>query len=174
MAILRAYDEPDIPRARLGLIADGVAGIAQTLAQMIAYVKQFRADPRIRSQAEDIVARVPAKDARAEINAIFEWVRDNIRYTMDVRDVETLKDPATVLSTGQGDCDDKSMLTATLLESVGYATRFVAVAPNERNVYEHVYCEVRLGAGWVALETTENVPMGWKPPDMVSTMVRHV
>lgn len=89
------------------------------------------------------------------------WVRDQVQYVRDVRGVETLSTPALILAQRQGDCDDKSLLLATLLEAIGHPTRFVAMDFGRR--FSHVSVEVRLGPQWVHLETTEPVPAGWYP-----------
>lgn len=160
--------------ATLRALDPGVAGIRQTLNYMVAFAKQYRKYPDIRRLAEQIIVNVPQKDAVGEVRAIFNYVRDNIRYTQDIRDVETLKSPDATVFSGQGDCDDKSLLVATLLESVGYATRFVAVGMNQPGAYEHVFTEVKLGTRWIALDTTEPVEMGWSPPNPQARLERHV
>lgn len=86
--------------------------------------------------------------------------------------METLHEAQQILKQRSGDCDDKSILLASLLESIGYPTRFVAVG-HQPGVYSHVYVEVRPMGKWIALETTNPVPLGWAPPNMASRMVRH-
>jgi len=165
---------PEPQNATLGLLSGGAAGIRQTLNYMVSFVKEYRKNPEIRALAERIIFNAPEKDAVAEARAVFEWVRNNIRYTQDIRDVETIKTPDAVLYSQQGDCDDQSLLTATLLETIGYTTRFVAVGTHTPGVFEHVYAQVKLGTRWIALDTTENYPMGWEPPGIVARMERHV
>jgi len=97
-------------------------------------------------------------------------VRDNVRYVRDVRGVETVHTPVKILEQGQGDCDDKSLILATLLETIGHPTRFVAVGPAP-GIYSHVFVETKLGNKWIPLETTENVKPGWRPKNTVSQMV---
>lgn len=88
----------------------------------------------------------------------------------DIRGVETLHTPEVLLKQQAGDCDDKSVLLAALLESIGHVTRFVAVGflPG---VYSHVLVEVLLGGEWVPLETTEPVEVGWYPANVRERMV---
>jgi transglutaminase-like putative cysteine protease len=178
MAILTAAQvaQSDTPQqtATLGYLSSGAAGIRQTLGYMVSIVKQYRKNPEIRALAERIIADVPEKDYIGEIRALFNFVRDNVRYTQDIRDVETLKTPDATLFSAQGDCDDKSTLIATLCETVGFVTRFIAIGMNQRGVFEHVYAEVKLGTVWIAMDTTENVSLGWKPKTPVAYMERHV
>lgn len=149
---------------------------------MAKLVKQWRVNPDMRAFAETLIADVPPKDTRGEIGAVFNFVRDAIRYTRDINDVEMLKAPDVLLAERFGDCDDKATLLATLLETVGYKTRFVAVGLRTED-FEHVYVEVLLGdprspQSWYALDTTEPHPMGWSPYDgaqpIKARMVWHV
>ncbi len=129
---------------------------------------------RVRNQALAIVKGVPARDFRGEVEAVWEWMRDNIRFVRDIRGVETVAVPWRTLELGQGDCDDVSVLTNSLLESLSFQTRFRAVGfrPGELS---HVYPEVKLGKWWVPLETT--VPgayIGWYPPGIRESMVQKI
>lgn len=141
---------------------------------MKKWAREYRRNPEIRAFAEDLIRGVPEKDAVGEVRAVFEWVRDNIRYTQDIRDVETIKSPDAVIYSGMGDCDDKALLVSTLLETIGFPTRFVAVALNEPGVFEHVYTEVKLGTVWITLDSIMPYPMGWKPSGVLSQLVRDV
>lgn len=102
------------------------------------------------------------KDWTCEAKALHQFVRDGIRYVQDPIDIERLQAPDKTLEISAGDCDDKSILLAALLESIGHPTRFVAIG-FEPNVYSHVYVETRIGNEWIPMETTEPVEMGWEP-----------
>jgi transglutaminase-like putative cysteine protease len=125
--------------------------------------------PPLRKLTLSLIQNLPPKDWTGEVRAIHAFVRDRIRYVRDVNNIETVHDVQTILQWGQGDCDDKSILLAAMLESAGHPARFVAVGevPGE---YSHVYVETKIGANWVPLETTMNWPMGKAPPGMVARM----
>lgn len=151
------------PRPSLLLgIPEGAEGVRFTLHIMSRLVKVFKADSRIRALAESLVADLPGKDYAAEVRRVFYYVRDSIRYTQDVNDVETLKTPLATVETRQGDCDDKSTLLAALLESLGHPSRFVAIGFEPEN-FAHVYVETFIGRDWMALDATEPVEPGWSP-----------
>lgn len=160
--------------ATLHALSDGAAGIAETLERMVLLVRQYKTSPVIRRTAENILSAVPEKSAYSEVRAIRQFTRRSIRYTMDVRDVETLKTPILTLESMHGDCDDQATLAATLLESVGYACRFVAIGFTGAFDFSHVYTEVKLGKSWLSVETTEDVDIGWQPPQVQARMVRHI
>jgi len=165
---------PGLPPARpviwtLAVIPSGERGTKATLEVMARLVRERRTDTIIRALVESIIQFVPEKDAIAEASAVQQWVRDNIRYTADVADVETLKDPVMLLQSRYGDCDDKSTLVAALLQTIGYPVRFVAIAfPHEE--FSHVYAEVEIDGQWIAVETTEPVELGWFPENVAQYM----
>lgn len=158
----------------LGYLPEGVAGIRATLNAMLYLTRQFLATLEIRDLAEAIIAGIPNKDYDGEIEAIQQWVRDNIRYTRDPYNVETLKTPLELIASRQGDCDDQALLVGTLAASIGFPVRYVAIGNNADRAYDHVYCEVKLGTVWVSVETTECVSIGWQPQSNIKPMIRHL
>ena len=155
----------------LSNIPEGAAGIKVTLKAMSNLVKAYKSALAIRTLSVQIVSGFAQKDYKGEVQALQQWVRDRIRYVKDVRDVETLQTPEVTLRVRSGDCDDKSTLLASLLESIGHETRFIAIGfqPGE---FDHVYVESRIGAIWVPLETTEPVNMGWQPSGIKARMIQ--
>lgn len=139
-------------------------------------------DQRIRNLAVQITTAgflngmgLQQKDFEGEARRIHAFVRDDIRYVRDTDGVELLHDPVTLLQTGAGDCDDKAILLASLLGSIGHPTRFIAVA-FEPDVYSHVWVQDYLNGAWVDLEPTEPLPFGSSIPTSgaVTTMEQEV
>lgn len=180
LALLTNPDDPvDAEGVRPSTFAplppDNPGATRATLDAMARLTKVYRATPTIRAQAEAIVAGVPEKNYFGELTAVQAWVRDAVRYTRDVYDVETLKTPIETLRTLQGDCDDKALLAGTLLQALGFKIRYVAVATVEPGVFDHVYLEALLGnSNWVPIETTEPVNPGWAAPAVSPPMIAHV
>ncbi len=158
----------------LGFLPEGSEGVRLTLRQMGKWTKAYRADPKIVATARQIIANIPEKNYWAEADAIQRWVRDNVRYTRDVYDVETLSTPDETLKIMQGDCDDKALLAGALLQATGHPVRYVAFAFAEPDAFEHVYVETKLGQHWVGVETTESVALGWRPQSPFRPMIEHV
>lgn len=116
------------------------------------------------------------KDFAGEARRLCDFVRDHIRYVRDIADVETLHDPVTLLQIGAGDCDDKAILLAALLLSIGHdRVRFIAMA-QAPGQYGHVWVQDCIGGRWIDLETTEPIPYGASVPtdDAVSFLTRDV
>lgn len=160
------------PTATLMQIPEGVDGIRATLRLMRQLTRAGKISLPVLLKAREITGELRQKDFPGEIRALHRFVRDSIRYVRDVRDVETLQTPDRTLEFESGDCDDKAVLLASLLESIGHKTRFVAVAFSPDD-YRHVLLETRLGNRWLPLETTEPVRAGWYPRNVSNRLVIH-
>lgn len=139
---------------------------------MSELVKQGKTSPKVRTKALELVRGLSQKDWVGEVHALWEFVRDRIRYVRDIRNVETVHTADQVLAQAQGDCDDKSILLASMLEALGHPTRFAAVGFSPGH-FKHVFVETRVGNKWLALETTEAQRMGWRPPGIKSLMLQN-
>jgi hypothetical protein len=113
-------------------------------------------------------ANCPARDGLCEAEAIYNWTKENVRYTGDIApvkmptgDVEGVDLFQTGLRTvefGGGDCDDHSSLTATLLALNGIPAKFRITAPSKSSDWAHIYSMAGLPKTrpqrWVPLDTT--------------------
>jgi transglutaminase-like putative cysteine protease len=129
-----------------------------------------KASGLIRQQAIEIIRNVPPKKRGEIAHAVWAWVKANIAYIRDTNGMEQIHYPEQVLKQRAGDCDDHSLLLASLLESVGIRTRFKAVGFRPGSI-SHVYTQAHIGPHWISLETTEPVSMGWQPPGIVEKMI---
>ena len=158
------YQPQQAPQTqKLAQVPDGVGGIAATLSYMQAFVKEGKIDPTVRGKAIELIQDLPPKEYKLEMEAIFDYVQNAVRYVRDISDVETVQSPVVTLDLLAGDCDDKATLLAAMLESIGFKTRFKAVGFTY-NTIGHVYVENRLGTIWIPLDATEPYPAGWAPP----------
>lgn len=145
-------------------------GARQTLTKMATLARKGLRNQSIRNLAVQLTTAgflngtgLKQKDFTGEARRILRFVRDDIRYVRDTDGVELLHDPVTLLQTGAGDCDDKAILLAALLGSIGHQTRFVAVS-FEPNIFCHVWLQDCLDGKWVDLEPTEPIPFGQSVP----------
>jgi hypothetical protein len=152
-----------VPLYRAPLMG-GDPGVAQTIDQMRNLVDEALRDPSILRQAKDIVSNVPAFDDYSEAQALYNWVRQNIRFTKDPVNKETLYPPSELLQIRSGDCDDISMLLATLLMAIGYPARLMTVAANGDD-FSHVYVEGQINGQWIPLDPARSdSQFGVAPP----------
>lgn len=138
------------------------------MAELVKYGKRNAA---VREKAARLTEGLPQKDRIGEIRALFNYVQKHIRYIRDPRGVEILNYPDQIMQQEWGDCDDKSVLLASLLEAIGHPTRFAAVGFNAPGEYSHVFVDTIVGdKKWLSLDTTEPRPMGWRPPGIKSCL----
>jgi transglutaminase-like putative cysteine protease len=160
----------------LGQVPSGNAGTALTLKQMARLAREGAKDPGVIQVASQLVRELPQYDRVGEIRALHGFVRDSIRYTNDPIDLELVRTPQAILEMGVGDCDDKSVLLASLLRCIGRPSRYVAIELRGLAGFSHVFVETPLGRRWVPLETIRPVEAGWGPPSAAvrRRMVVHV
>ncbi len=140
---------------------------------MAKLVKEYKTAKPIRELAIRILRDVPEKNWREETAAIHAFCRDRIRYTKDVRNVETLQTPLETLRLGQGDCDDKTTLFCALLESIGHPSRMMAMAFNNSPQFSHVAPQAKIGSRWITAECTQPWPLGQTPKNITAQMLAH-
>ena len=144
------------PQNRIINLGAGPGSIDRFVRELQRFKSSPAEIPRVRALAQDLVRDAAPNDELEEVRRLWRYVRDAVRYVKDVRSVDTLQTPRRTLDVLQGDCDDKALLLAALLESIGYATRFAVSATNPRGTYNHVYVEAfipRVGA-WTPLESS--------------------
>ena len=167
------YIHPQKTETKITLsgIPDGKAGTLTALKTMRELARGGKSNPAVFDLSRNIVKKLPQKDWAKEVSAVYQWVRDNIRYVRDPRNIETLHTPQKILEYGQGDCDDQSILLASLLETLGHPARFVAVG-FVPGTYSHVYVETKIGNRWIPLDATM---AKWKPgqkPNNITNYLR--
>lgn len=127
----------------------------ESLKDFLKYVKP--SDPVIKNAATKIVAEgCSGNNEVCKAKVLFYFVRDNIDYVSDPIAIEYVQDARDVLFSGAGDCDDNSVLLASLMSSVGLKQRFVFV---KGHVYNQVYlpdaiARYRDKQGWVNIDAT--------------------
>lgn len=159
------------PKILLGRIPKGYAGTQRTVAHIRNLILEGAKNFYVRQKAIDILLEkgVQPKDYEREIEALFQWVQRNVRYTKDPFRVEVLHTPQRLLELRAGDCDDMTILLSAMLESIGHPTRLVLVGPDPSrpDLFSHVYLEANHQGQWIPLDPTMPYPMGWAPPRLV-------
>lgn len=137
------------------------------ISYLNAEIYEGKQDPLIRQLTAKVLQNVPERDWDAEVVAIFDFVRGNVRYTRDIDNIELFQKPVRTLQVGIGDCDDLTILLASMLQSVGYPCLLEVVGVSG-DVFEHIYLKVGVPpAGptkWIALDASRDEPAGWEVP----------
>lgn len=152
-------------------IADGDLGTEQTIARIRKLVHDGMTDQLVNRTAIAILQQsgVPQFDFVGEIRAIYNWVKQNVRFVRDIYNVETLRTAREILLVRGGDCDDiNSILLPSLLLTIGANVRLVTISanPEDPRNFSHIYCEVELpDSTWLALDAARVNPAFGRPPN---------
>lgn len=136
-----------LPRISESEIGDGLSGNVETIEMMKKVARLRAGDPLLRKLALNILqeAQVPSHHFIKEALAIGNFVKAKVRYVRDPENIEYLQDPKDLVkgmqaNTAQGDCDDMSLLVATLLLTIGHQPLFRAVRyDSSMGNYNHIY-----------------------------------
>lgn len=135
------------PQTLNGQVGNGIRGNMDTVRLMSEIARIRSRHPLVRELALKIlqIANIPSQNYYDEARAIGEYVRKKVRYVRDIRGVETLIDPVTMIDQlqrgeAQGDCDDMSLLIASMLLSIGHSPFFRIVKYNKAaHGFSHIY-----------------------------------
>jgi len=167
MSFLYSHCKPTPLRIDHGRIPEGYAGTLETVRQISRLIREGAKDLCVRQHAIAIFREydVRAKDSMREVLALFDWVRNHIRYTRDIYKVELLHSARRMLELRAGDCDDQVILLGAMLESTGHPVRLVLVGsdPRNRKRYSHILLETNDKGHWISLDPTMDKPAGWSP-----------
>lgn len=148
-------------------IPSGVCGTAATIRVMQQMVELERRNTDIRPYIAQAIQGCSQKDYLCYAQAIWQWVKSNIKYVFDPHDVEMVERPLVILSkTRMGDCDSTATLLAAMYENIDLPARFVTVKADKSNPdeFSHVFTEVQVKGKWYGADVT--VPgksFGWAP-----------
>jgi hypothetical protein len=138
-------------RVRIVNAPGGLEHTKDTVRRMARLATEGSHTYAVRSAATRIVHGVPSKDRRGELQALYRWVRDNVRYRFDPQGLEWVQAPARTLEERAGDCDDLATLLGALAQSLGHKVRYRTVGTTAQR-QTHVSVEAWDGAGWVSLD----------------------
>lgn len=167
-------------------IGTGDSAIYNTVAKMKDIITQSSKNPYIREWAKDILSNVGVNDKYREAEAIFRFVQQNVRYTKDPMGWEYIQTPPVLLedirlykeSKGNrpnGDCDDMTVLSLSLLKSVGFPVAIKVVSYNPERRFGHVYGLVNILEQWVPFDTVRpDKYMGWEASGITRAMETRV
>lgn len=158
--------------------------IDERIDQLIEQISEGKRDPYIRQIAGQVltgkiagIEAVASRDWWGEAKALFEYTRQNIRYTRDPLEVELYQRPRRSLSQGIGDCDDQTIFLGAILQSVGYPVTIKVIGLKGSNVFQHVYLLVGLPPHdpkkWEPLDPSRPEDAGWELEEDKVGLERH-
>jgi hypothetical protein len=103
-----------------------------------------------------------------QIARVFWWAKNNVEYRQDPADYDMYMTAGRTISAGGSDCDDHTILNASMLSSLGFMTGAKVISPD--NLNWHIYAVVGAHPFYdptvsIPLDTTQpsSYP-GWEPP----------
>jgi hypothetical protein len=172
MTTTHHYD-PEMPiQQRVGILQDLVwKGVKNPQMRELALAITGRGDRNVQVGKRKFRvkgANCPARDGLCEAEAIYNWTKNNIRYTGDVapimlpggevEGVDLFQSGLRTVEFGGEDCDGHTVLTSTLLTLNGIPAKFRITAPSKNSDWAHIYGLAGLPKTnpnkWVPLDTT--------------------
>ncbi|NRH21545.1 transglutaminase domain-containing protein [Candidatus Gracilibacteria bacterium] len=161
-------------------IGHGDHAISTTVQHMAQIINLSSKNPLVREWARTILAGVMVNAKHDEAQAIHNFVRDHIRYTRDPYGWEYIQTPPVLLGGIEeylkrraarpiGDCDDMTVLSLSLMKSVGFPVVIKTVGYNGR--FSHVYGMVHVNGKWIVTDTVRpDKWFGWEAPGVTRVM----
>jgi hypothetical protein len=123
----------------------------------------------------DHLATCPPRVDLCEIESVWNFVVQNVRYVYDTTNVDVFVTAEETLDAGGGDCDDFTILFAALLMSIGFQVRARVIStPEAPNEWVHIYPLVGIPkdnpTDWMPLDATvTGSKPGWEYEDIAKT-----
>lgn len=138
-------------------------------------IRKGRLHPNVRKLAVQIVSQkcngtwcTPEKNWEAEVDTVFNWVREHVRYVRDTYDVDLYQHPKRTIEFGGGDCDDYTITLGALLQAIGYPIKCRVIQTIDSDDWNHIYLLVGLPprgpTKWKVLDASVDKPAGWEAP----------
>lgn len=156
--ILDTSNTGDLSRT---FVRDGIAGnyeVVYAMIRMIRYSVNY--DRGFEAFAKNLLIsnRQDGYSATADkLTRVYDFVKLNVKYIQDIAGrIESLKDARATLSDGFGDCDDHTVLVATILGCLGFEDVRIALAKYSQTdtSFAHVYCVCYQDGKRFVLDTT--------------------
>jgi len=136
---------------------------------LISITKVAQLDSRIAQTARNVIINFGAINDYDKAQALFNYVRNKIRFSRDPLGMEIVYFPMDTLAREEADCEDYTITLGALFGSLGFPVAFKAV--NTLGFFNHIYPLVGIPAKnpqrWIALDATVAAPMGTEPKNIL-------
>lgn len=121
----------------------GDEGIFETVRLIKGLVEKHKKNMNIRNLSARIVKKLHTN--KGKFKALFNWLKQKIKYVRDIEGVETLTSPLKTLILKYGDCDDLTILSGSMLKSIGYPIHYVIISNRPDKMFNHIFLTVSDG-----------------------------
>lgn len=155
--------KPDISYIRL---SDGDKGISETISSIRTLVDRYSVDWDLISLSREITRQCNERDKLGEADALFMWLKNNIKYYHDPIEAELLQNPLITIQERAGDCDDMVILLAAMNKAIGNDIAYVTISLPGENEFSHIYMIVicRITGEVKGYDPATGDFPGWVPP----------
>lgn len=151
-----------------------VKTITERVAKLHEQMAKGVRDPAVYKLAREILSKkcgsswcVPEHDHAGECVALFNAVRERVRYTLDPTFFDAFQNPKKTLELKTGDCDDETSLLGAMLLSTGFSVKSRVVQTVGQTSWNHIYIMAIKSPempNWMALDLAVSQPAGWEVP----------
>ena len=121
-------------------------------------------DPLARTLFAEATQGCPERDEQAEVEAVFYFVKSRLRYTGDVRGLDTYTSLRRSIELGIGDCDCGAIAICSILISGGYRCGVMILA-QDGVTYNHVLACAEVPRNDVTESNRRIVALDWTVPE---------
>lgn len=160
-------------------IGSGEQAFYDTVNIMADIIKESAANYYVRKWAENITQGIGKNDYIALASRVAYFIFKHTRYLKDIDGMELLKTPIVSLQLLEAgdqpamDCDDFTILSLSLLKSIGFEVAIKAGA-FKSDSFNHVYGMIKIKGIWTALDLTMSYGLGWEPPAPLKVIIKEV
>jgi len=145
----------DAPRSITFALNNSTSDAEQIISFLAYFAGKYGKSPAIMEFAGKLIRNIRQNNfVEEQYSRVASFVLDRVTYVADPRGAEYVRSPVTLLRQfcqrgfAQGDCDDMTLLTASLLTALGFKVRIVAVKINGSDYYNHVLNQVMVRGQW--------------------------
>lgn len=156
-------------------LGTGDTAIENTLKLMAQIIRESEKNYYVRRFAEHITEESP-KDDQIRIKAIYDFIRAHTVYMRDPMGFEFIKTPLVSLQQIESgarptlDCDDYTVLSLSLLRTLGFPVAMRAASYKQGGGFSHVYGLIKTKQGYQSMDCTREFGFGWEAPNAARKM----
>jgi len=140
--------------------------IEKRVQHVIDKIDEGTRDPYVRQRTARLVQDLKPKDWTAELQAVWNHVKDHVRYTLDTAGHDLFQRARRTFQLGIGDCDDMAIVLGSMLKSIGHPVA-LKIVDTDGEGWNHIYLLTGVPPDnpkkWLPMDLAAlNKPMGWE------------
>jgi transglutaminase-like putative cysteine protease len=173
---LRDFDTEtcrDTPKSMVFLLENSGTDAEQIIQHLAVFALKYGKNPCVISFARRLVQGITESNAvELQYSAVASFILDCFTYQADPRGAEYVRSPVRMIAEyckygySRGDCDDITLLGASLFNALGIPVRILAVKLDGSDLYNHVLLQANVRGRWVWFDgcNKDNPKKVWDNP----------